>query len=316
MNSKKNVLIVLLALSTVASGVLAWQQYNRANHAAAAESDNDELLKKLAAAERRAADLEARLAALEASPFSGESTPPPAPSGETPRPPADRPPGPGNRRGGAMAAWMNNPEVVQLMTEQQKSMLDNRYAALFKELNLTPAQLDAFKNLLIEKQNVQRDVMMAANESGLNPRENREELNKLIAEARAETDAAIAAAIGQDKFNQYQNFEATTGQRFMVEQISRTMSYAATPLSESQSRALVQIFSQANAQTTMPARSVGLGGPGPMAGAGPVEITDAMIDQASTILSPDQLRVLREQQANQQNARRLNQLMRENRQRN
>ncbi len=313
MNSKKNAIIALLALSTVACGVFGWQQYQRAAKPAATADSHDELLKKLAAAERRAADLEARLAALQADNFPSENDPSPPSAIETARPVAGRPQGPGNRRG-AMPAWMNNPEVVQLMTEQQKASLDGRYAALFKQLNLSPAQLDALKLLLIEKQNAQRDVMSAAAESGLNPRENREELEKLVAEARAETDAAIIAAVGQDKFNQYQNYEATSSQRFMVEQIGRTMSYAANPLTEQQSQALVQILSQGVEPSANDSRR---GGPiGPWGGARAVEITDAMIAQASTILSPEQLRVIQEQQANQQNSRRLNQLMRENRQRN
>ena len=311
-NSKKNVLIAALALTTLATGILAWQQYQRAQQVVTIAGDNDDLLKKLAAAERHAADLEARLAALQAAPAPEA---PPAPSEPTVverRGGPDRDQGPNNARRAEMMALMNDPEVQKLMATQQKAQLDSRYASLFKQLNLTPAQLDAFKNLLLEKQNAQRDVMMAARESGLNPRENRDDLQKLVAEANAETDAAIAAAIGQDKFNDYQNYEATGRQRALVDQLNRTMSYSATPLSDSQSQALVQILAQdsGDANATGNQQRMIFGGPFASPTGGRVTITDAMIAQAQTVLAPDQVRVLQEQQATQQAEQKLRELMR------
>ena len=315
MNSKKNFLIAVLALTTVATGVLAWQQYQRAQQSVVTTaSNNDELLKKLAAAERHAADLEARLAALQAAPTPAPETPPAPPPDAViaERRGTDRDQGPNNGRRAEMMALMNNPEVQKLMAAQQKAQLDNRYAALFKQLNLSPAQLEAFKNLIIEKQNAQRDVMMAARESGLNPRENRDDLQKLVAEANAETDAAIIAAIGQEKFDQYRSYESTGSQRTLVDQLNRTMSYSATPLSDSQSQALVQILAQdaPSLTNTTSNQRIALAG-GPFGGSGSrVQITDAMIAQAQTVLSPDQVKVLQQQQATQQNEQKLRELMR------
>jgi len=306
--SKKNLLIVLLALSTVATGVLAWQQHQQALHTVAAtSSNNDELLKKLADAERRASDLEARLAALQAAEHGPDM--PPAESNAATTTPERRGPdraGPNNRRA-EMAALMNNPEVVKLMAAQQKSMLDNRYAALFKRLNLNPAQLEAFKNLLLEKQNSQRDVMSAARDSGVNPRESRDELRKLVQEANDETDAAIVAAIGQDKFSQYKNYDATGSQRALVDQIGRSLSYS-TPLSDAQSQALVQIFAQNS--STDAAKNTQRGGWGGPFGGNNTAITDDMIAQAQSILSADQLKVVQEHQATQQAEAKLREMMR------
>ena len=66
--------------------------------------------------------------------------------------------------GGPMAfgAFMDNPAVQKLLSMQQKAGLDSRYAALFKQLNLSPADLDKFKNLLVEKQATVRDAVTAA----------------------------------------------------------------------------------------------------------------------------------------------------------
>jgi hypothetical protein len=309
-NSPKNLLLAALALAFVATGVFGWQQYQRAQRTIVVTATNDELAKKLAAAERHAADLEARLAALQSAP--GPEAPPAPPADAViadRRGGPDRDQGPNNTRRAEMQALMNNPEVIRLMAEQQKAGLDNRYAALFKQLNLSPAQLETFKNLLLEKQNSQRDVMMAARESGLNPRESRDELRKLVEETNAETDASIIAAIGQDKFSQYQNYNATSGQRAAVDQLNNVMSYAASPMTETQSQALVQILAQgSNANNSgNPRGNFGGGGFG---GGGRVTITDAMITQAQSVLSPSQVKVLQDQQATQQNEQKLRELMR------
>jgi hypothetical protein len=303
----KNLLIAFLLLLTVATGIFAWQQYQRTHTTIVANaSDNDELLKKLSAAQRHIADLEARLAALQAAAPSADS-PPPSESTEAAnaeRRQADRP-GPENNRRAEMAALLNDPEVMKLMAAQQKGQLDGRYASLFKQLNLSPAQLDTLKNLLLEKQNAQRDVMMAARDSGMNPRENRDELRKLVEQSNAETDAEILSVLGQEKFNQYKTYETTGTQRALVEQIGRSLSYSSTPLTDAQSQALVQIF----AQNAAPKTSDGTSAERFIRG---VSITDEMVAQAQRVLGPDQVKVLQEQQASQKAAAKLQELMRNN----
>ncbi len=301
MISPKNLLLVALSLIALTASLIAWRQSQRTPVLPAAVAGRElELTEKLQAAQRYIADLEARLAAQTSPGPAAESPPPEADAAR--RPPDRAPDSPGGRRA-EMAALFNDPEVMQLMATQQRGQLDGRYASLFKQLNLTPDQIDAFKNLLLEKQNAQREVMMAARESGLNPRENRDELRKLVEQNNAETDAEILALLGQEKFSQYKTYESTGSQRALVEQIGRSLSYSATPLTDSQSQALVQILAQ-----NQPAAS-------PDAPAADrfmrsVTITDAAIAQARRILAPEQVKALQEQQASQQAAAKLQELMR------
>ena len=105
---------------------------------------------------------------------------------------------------------------------------------------------------------------------------------------------------------------STGSQRALVDQPNRTMSYSATPLSDSQSQALVQILAQGGSPentTNNPQRMV-FAGPFASPSGGRVTITDAMIAQAQAVLAPDQVRVLQEQQATQQNEQKLRELMR------
>ena len=173
---------------------------------------------------------------------------------------------------------MANPEFAKAMSLQQHAALDNRYAALFKQLDLSPAELERFKNLLVERQNSRMDVINAARENGLNPRENRDEINKLVSEAQAEVDANIKAALGEARFNQYQNYDATQSQRNLVSQLDQRLSYSSTQLNTTQSQFLVTALASGNAPASEPPPR----GPGNWDGGGNRTIT--AIGSATSIL--------------------------------
>lgn len=300
MNSRlKSALVVLLALTTVATGILAWQQH-RALHTPRGESSPDDtaaLRQKLADAERRAHALQNELDALKARTASEEAPPPDEPSPTTNNNVRRGRRGPG---GGpeAFMALMNDPKVVQLMNSREKLMLDSRYAALFKSLlqgsNLNLQQIDAFKDLLVEKQNTTRDIMMTSRAEGVT---DRSEVNKLIKAAQAELDTQIQSTLGATGFAEYQQYEKTAPQRSLVSQLSQSLSYTDAPLSDAQSQQLIKILSENSANTgSNQARNFGGfgGGPGGMGGpfSGSTPISDAAIAQAQTVLVPTQLQAL------------------------
>jgi hypothetical protein len=304
--SPKNLLLAALTVLTVAASLIAWQQYRRAQPLPSTTSSQQlELTEKLKAAQTYISDLEARLAAQTAAASPSETNT--AEVGTTPASASRRAPEPPDNsqdsRRAALAALRNDPEFMQLVATQQRGQIDGRYATLFRQLNLSPSQIDAFKNLLLEKQNARREVMMAAQENGLNPRENRDELRKLVEQSNTETDAEILSLLGQEKFNQYQTYESTGSQRALVEQIGRSLSYSSAPLTDAQSMALVQILAQ-----NQPAGSADTSAPERFQRS--ITITDAVISQARRILAPEQVKALQEQQAAQQAAARLQELMR------
>ena len=204
---------------------------------------------------------------------------------------------------------------------------DARYAGLFKSLNLTPAQLDKFKNLLVERQTSMMDVMAAARGQGLN----REDMQKLVASTQAEIDASIKSAIGDTAFSQYKNYDQTAAQRATTDQLSQRLSYSGAPLTAEQSAAMTQILSQ-----TVPTRAatatagaavtvVAEGGRGGFGGfgmnfiaasgagmGGPSSpITDATITMAQGVLSAPQVEALKQLQAEQQAQQKIAEAMRQ-----
>lgn len=228
----------------------------------------------------------------------------------------------GRNESGRFGAMMSSPEVIKLMAVQQKAALDSRYSSLFKQLQLSPADLEKFKDLLVEKQASVMDVMAAARSEGLSGRDSRDEIRQLVQDARTEVDNNIRATLGDAAFAQYQNYEATQPQRNVVSQLEQRLSYSATPLNDTQSQQLVQILAntartpgnngQRNAANAGMAPTIGAGGPGAVSFSGNVPITTAAINQAQGILNAQQLSALQSLQQEQQAAALLRQQMRTN----
>ncbi|MEO7597303.1 MAG: hypothetical protein ABIV50_00100, partial [Opitutus sp.] len=192
MTSRKNFLISVLLLTTITTGVIAWKQYQELTELRAAALNKDERAewqKRLWATEKKRVELETQVTAL-------EKKDEPRPEAAVDDSPAEGPPS--NRRNGPrnFMSMMDRPEVQRMMALQQKASLDSRYSALFKNLALTPEQLDKFKDLLVEKRTAMMDVVAAARGEGINPRSDREAFEKLVAGAQAEIDASIRATLG------------------------------------------------------------------------------------------------------------------------
>lgn len=318
---------IILAVGAAGFGVYQYLEVGRLRASLAAlDQERADLRKKLWEAERRTRTVAA-------------TAPTPAPTATEPvASPAE--PLAGDRRGnarrfggdmaGRVVAALDNPEAQRLMSIQQKGALDNRYAALFRELKLPPDQLEKFKSLLVERQTAAMDVMAAAREQGLNPFENRDEIRQLVKTAQDEVESSIRTTIGDTAYAQYQNYDNTYSQRTVVSQLEQRLSYSSTPLTPAQSSQLVQILAQqgSSADPTGPggatvntavyvadgAAGRGAGGRfqvfagGANFGGAPIS-TDA-VNQASTVLNPQQLSALQELQAEQDAQAQLGEQMR------
>lgn len=129
MRSMKNYVIFILTLTTLGAGYLAWSQHRDLAALRAASGDSER-----AAARRQ---------------VWGASTAAPATTEKAPGKPADASSPDATRRGdrafNQVMQVLDNPDYQTLMNLTQKGMLDGRYAALFKQLKLTPQQLEQFK---------------------------------------------------------------------------------------------------------------------------------------------------------------------------
>lgn len=300
MSSGRNLAIGALALLAFGLGVFAWLQHRQLVDLRAAllsPSERSDWQKRVWAAEKQRTELESRVAAMTKSetdktPAGAEAAIPPPPAGDF------------RGFGGGFAGMMENPEVQRLIAIQQKGALDARYAGLFKSLNLTPQQLDQFKNFLVEKGTSMMDVLAAARSQGIDPRSNREAFQKLVADAQAEIDHSIRSTIGETAFNQYKDYETTLPQRSVVNQLEQRLSYTATPLTAQQSEQLVQLLaatSKSSGGATSPRAMINGAVSSAFGTAGPrATVSDATINQAAGVLAAPQVEALRQLQQEQQ----------------
>jgi hypothetical protein len=232
----------------------------------------------------------------------------PGPGNDSPAIPPGRP---ANAGGPGFVARRDSPETQHLMAMQRRAALDGRYAALFRQLNLNPADLERLKALLVEKQTAASDVFSVARAEGLNPRENREQISQLVAKFEAESDDAIRSTLGESVFQQYQQYEQTLPQRNVASQLEQRLSYSSTPLNSGQTEQLVRVLAAASPATRgNPAAFLP---PGVVLPGRGVTITDSVIAQSQGFLSAPQVESLRQLQQEQAAQAQLRQQMQQTR---
>jgi hypothetical protein len=140
---------------------------------------------------------------------------------------------------------MNDPKFQTLLAVQRKAALDAHYAPLFKTLNLTPQQLDQFKNLLVEKQQAVQDAMNAAREQGINPRTDPVAFQQAVSDAQAAVDAQIQQSLGAAGYADYTQYVQMLPAINTVSQVAQSLSFT-DPLTGAQANQVAAII-QANA---------------------------------------------------------------------
>ncbi|MFM1851607.1 MAG: hypothetical protein RIS54_1291 [Verrucomicrobiota bacterium] len=307
MSQGKNILIGVLACTTGVASFWAWR------------------------AETRPKAVQLPGAIATSSPV-GASSPSVLPSSAlaAPSPPVTAPPTAGDSvaatvrenlraRESAMFELRENPEFQRLQQLARQGTLDGRYAELFRQLNLSPEELASFKDLLLEMGSVRADVFMASRKEGLSLRENRDVIRNLIETGEAEVASQIRGLLGDERFAAYEAYNASESYRQVVGRIEQRLSYAATPLTDSQSTRLVSLLTDAHgnlgyteSRSLTPLADRLTGGKG-VAIPSTLLITDAIVTQAQGFLAPDQVTALRQIQAELAAGQELARLVREQR---
>lgn len=312
MNYLKPAVIFALFLVSLASTTLAWRQYQElialraASSGAGGPADSAARIREL---EQLTGQLRDELLAQASA---GDTVP-----GEPPTErPADRSiawPARGSRGGAdrAIRKQAGNLQVQALRTAQQKAQLDQRYADLFRQLNLSPEKLEEFKTLLAERQATAMDVMSAAREQGIDPHRSPDSFRQLMAAAQGSVEQEIKSLMGDAAYADYRAYERTAAQRNTVSQLERRLSYTDSPLTATQAAELVQILASTSptATTDLPAPMMG-GHGGRGSGEGPrAAITLEAVAQAAAVLSPMQVGALQQLQQQQEAQLQLRQLV-------
>jgi RNA polymerase sigma factor (sigma-70 family) len=280
----KTTLITVAAMLTIGFSIYEFNALRRAREAAAgAQAELQAAQQRVAAAERQTvalrSELEAARAAKSLIGFKPTLAGAPAPASTPPAAVTAAPFG----TGGFYLGSPKTPEEVRMRKGQN---LDTAYAALYRELNLTPAQREQFKNLMLDVDEANQRLFgkAVAEAKARNPNFDRadqyEIFEALIAQTAAEQQAAVRQALGETAAQALQNYQASAPVRVVANQLAANLFSSEAPLQPVQADQLIEIMAR-NARG--PAGKVGL-----------VALNvEATVAQASGLLSLAQLAELR-----------------------
>ena len=163
-----------------------------------------------------------------------------------------QPAGAANNGFAALLGMLTNPAMQRQMELSSKVRLDGQYGALFKALNLPPAQVDQFKNLIVEKEMVGFDSMAAAKEQGIDPKTDPRGFFMAVMSAEKTVDTQISSLLGADGYSQFQQYQQTVPARNTTNLLTQALSYTATPLTDAQNASVVQVLTQYGAPALPP----------------------------------------------------------------
>lgn len=131
---------------------------------------------------------------------------------------------------------MKNPQMKEVVRSQQKVVLDRQYASLLRYLgNRPPADVDALKQLLVDRQMALVDSGIAMMSGTPDERKQAIESSKAI---KAEYDKKVEDLLGAQDYEVFKQYEATSGERMQVQMFKDSLP-AAAALSDQQENDLI-----------------------------------------------------------------------------
>ncbi|HEY4414623.1 MAG TPA: hypothetical protein VGO57_02935 [Verrucomicrobiae bacterium] len=145
------------------------------------------------------------------------------------------------------AAMFKDPKMRDMIKASQKMvmgpMIEKQYAALFKQLNLTPEQSAKVKDLLQQKMLASADSGMSLMDDSLDATQ-RADLAKQNKQQADDYDAQIKEYLGDDNYSAYESYQKTIPDRTAVSQFNDQLGSSAA-LSDDQQQQLTQAMSDA-----------------------------------------------------------------------
>ena len=307
----KTVALVLLALTSLILGGLLVQEKHQAaqlvDRVAKAEALSAKQQEEIRKARSAVADLEQKRGQLVArNKVAQQALVDARNAASTPASDASPTPAGGDGRkkksanplADSITKMMKDPAMKNMMRTTQGTVLKQMYGDLVKGWALSPDETQTFYDLLLDKQMDQMDLGMNILEKGPDAAKTTDV---------GDPDAKLKAALGDNLYKQYQDYQKTISGRLTVNRFQQQLATGSTPaLTPDQSSTLLQTITEETANLPPGIFSPPAGGNATSFSMSPGQVDQYMKAQGdlddridarmANTLSPDQLQVLKEQQ--------------------
>jgi hypothetical protein len=217
----------------------------------------------------------------------------------------------GKNMGKALSKMMSDPAMKEMMRSQQKTMIDTMYGTLFKEMNLSPEERQKFSELLLDQQTKTMEAGMGIFEEG-----GLTNVTQGVQAQQKESEEQLKALLGEERFAQYQEYQKTVGDRMQLDQLRRQMETAGTPVQDGQLQQLLALTKEERERVPAPFPQDPQGAAANMEKmlsgefmekqmAWQEEINRRVIERATSVLTPEQLKAYEQFQTQQINMQKL-----------
>ena len=310
--------VAVLFVGCLVCGWFAWSEYNELVQLRAATLSSDtqaSLRKEIWKDTKEIAALKKRLAGLSGGARLAEET---GPAAAPTRDEVLQGPSQEEMRKRYLEL-MKDPEFVRLQGIMNAHFLDQMFAGLYRQLNLTPDQIAQFRALAQERVATMQDTYASAMEQGIDPKTDPKGFQQLMKATTDAIDTKMKDVIGEDGFKQTAAYYRSGQQRAVASELQDSLSYTSSPLTDAQASQVADIIAKnavkpdAGSEVTVVGpmgnpitmKGVGAEAPGgPNGGMQPATaVSDAAINQAAGVLNEQQLAAFKQIQVFQQSQR-------------
>jgi len=142
---------------------------------------------------------------------------------------------------------MQDPQTKKFIREQQRMMMDQLYAPLVKQMEMSPEEADQFKNKLAE--NMMKGAEKASSMFGGDASTNRAELMSSISEDQKNSEEELKALLGESRYALYKDYQLTVAERTQLNQFKLTGGLQ-TALTDDQTEQLLTIMKEEKQSVT------------------------------------------------------------------
>ena len=140
--------------------------------------------------------------------------------------------GAGEGFSGMMEKMMKDPSMREMMRSQQKSIANQMYGPMFKELGLTSEQRQKFMDIQLDSS--MKSVELAGSTIFKGDSPEKSQAMKAVTDQQTEKQASMKALLGDEKFAQYKDYEKNIGERMQLNHFKQQLEGTDAPLQDGQ----------------------------------------------------------------------------------